>query len=43
MEEGFANSLPLLVPKELVGLSPCEMLYRRTFVYVNDLFLDMET
>ena len=29
-----------IAPKEQVGLSPCEMLYGRPFVYVNDLFLD---
>ena len=29
-------------PKEQVGLSSYEMLYGRSFVYVNDLFLDPE-
>ena len=29
-------------PKEKVGLSPYEMLCGRTFVYVNDLFLEVE-
>ena len=29
-----------IAPKEQVGLSPYEMVYRRPFVYVNDLFLD---
>ena len=42
MEGGFTNSSPVhsYRPKELVGLSPFEMLYGRPFVYVNDLFLD---
>ena len=42
MEGGFTNSSPVnsYCPKELVGLSPFEMLYGRPFVYVNDLFLD---
>ena len=31
-----------MASKEQVGLSPYEMLYRRPFVYVNDLFLDPE-
>ena len=31
-----------IAPKEKVGLSPSERLYGRTFVYVNDLFLDPE-
>ena len=31
-----------VAPKEQVGFSPCEMLYGRPFVYVNDLFLDPE-
>ena len=31
-----------IAPKEQVGLSPYEMLYRRPFVYVNDLFLGSE-
>ena len=31
-----------VAPKEQVGLSPYEMLYGRPFVYVNDLFLDLE-
>ena len=30
----------LIAPKEQVGLSPYEMLYGRSFVYVNDLFLN---
>ena len=44
MEGGFTNSFPphLYCPKEQVGFSPYEMLYRRPFVYVNDLFLDPE-
>ena len=44
MERGFTNSPPLhrIAPKEQVGLSPYEMLYGRPFVYVNDLFLDLE-
>ena len=29
-------------PKEQVSFSPYEMLYGRPFVYVNDLFLDLE-
>ena len=32
-----------IAPKELVGLSPYEVLYGRHFVYANDLFLDSET
>ena len=31
-----------IAPKEQAGLSPCEMLYGRSFVYVKDLFLDPE-
>ena len=31
-----------IAPKEQVGLSPYKMLYGRSFVYVNDLFLDPE-
>lgn len=31
-----------IAPKEQVGLSPYEMVYRRPFVYANDLFLDPE-
>ena len=31
-----------VAPKEQVGLSPYEMLYGRSFIYVNDLFLDPE-
>ena len=31
-----------VAPKEQVGLSPYEILYGRPFVYVNDLFLDVE-
>ena len=32
-----------IAPKEQVGLSVCEMLCGRPFIYVNDLFLDPET
>ena len=32
-----------IAPKEQLGLSPFEMLYRKPFVYVSDLFLDPET
>ena len=45
---GWKETLPIALlhthtaPKEQVGLSPYEMLYRRPFVYVNDLFLDPE-
>ena len=44
MEEGFTKALlsTCIAPKEQVGLSPYEMLYGRPFVYVNDLFLDLE-
>ena len=31
-----------MAPKEQAGLSPYEMLYRKPFIYVNDLFLDPE-
>ena len=31
---------PCIALKEQVDLSPCERLYGRPFVYVNDLFLD---
>ena len=31
-----------MAPKEQLGLSPYEMLYGRTFVHLNDLFLDPE-
>ena len=31
---------PCIAPKEQVDLSPCEILYGRSFVYVNDLLLD---
>ena len=31
-----------IAPKKGVGLSPYELLYGRPFVYVNDLFLDVE-
>ena len=31
-----------IAPEEQVGLSPYEMLCGRSFVYVNDLFLDRE-
>ena len=43
---GWKEALPIpllctrIAPKEQVGLSPYEMVYRRPFVYVNDLFLD---
>ena len=45
---GWKEALPIallhtsIAPKEQVGLSPYEMLYVRTFVYANDLFLDPE-
>ena len=45
---GWNEALPIallhtrIAPKEQVGLSPYEVLYGRTFVYVNDLFLDPE-
>ena len=45
---GWKEALPLallhshIAPKEQVGLSPYEILYGRTFVYVNDLFLNPE-
>ena len=45
---GWKETLPIalllthIASKEQVGLSPYEMLYRRPFVYVNDLFLDPE-
>ena len=45
---GWKEALPIallrtsIAPKEQLGLSPYEMLYGRTFVYVNDLFLDPE-
>ena len=43
MEGGFTNSLCAHIAlKEQVCFSPYEMLYGRTFVYVNDLFLDPE-
>ena len=45
MEGGFTNSSPLhpyCPHKEQFGLSPYEMVYGRHFVYVNDLFLDLE-
>ena len=44
MEGGFTSSSPLHLycPKEQVGFSPYKMLYGRPFVYVNDLFLDVE-
>ena len=44
MQGGFNNSSPphCIAPKEQVSLSHYEMLYRRPFVYVNDLFLDPE-
>ena len=32
-----------IAPKEQLGLSPFEMLYRKPFVYVSDLFLDPES
>ena len=31
-----------IAPKEQIGLSPYEVLYRISFVYFNDLFLDPE-
>ena len=43
---GWKEALPIallrthIAPKEQIGLSPCEMLYGRPFVYVNDHFLD---
>ena len=45
---GRKEALPIallhthIASKEQVGLSPYEMLYVRTFVYANDLFLDPE-
>ena len=41
MEGGFTKSSLQhhIAPKEQVGLRPYEMLYGKTFVYVNDLFL----
>ena len=44
MEGSFTNSSPLYpyCPKEQFGLSPYEMLYGRSFVYVNDLSLAPE-
>ena len=45
---GWKEALPIallhtrIAPKEQIGLSPYEMLYGRTFVYVNDLLLDPE-
>ena len=45
---GWKEALPIallctrIAPKEQVGLSPYETLYGRQFVYVNDLFLDLE-
>ena len=45
---GWEEALPIallhtrIAPKELVGLSPYEVLYGRHFVYANDLFLDSE-
>ena len=44
MEGSFTNSSPPhpTAPKEQAGHSPYEMLYRRAFAYVNDLFLDPE-
>ena len=45
---GWKKALPtallhtLFVPKELIVLSPYEMLYGRPFVHVNDLLLDPE-
>ena len=45
---GWKEALPIallhtrIAPKEQLGLSPYEMLYGRTFVYVDDLFLDPE-
>ena len=45
---GWKEALPIgllhthIAPKELGGLSLYEMLYGKTFVYVNDLFLDPE-
>ena len=45
---GWKEALPIallhtsIAPIEQVGLSPYEMLYVRTFVYVNDFFLDPE-
>ena len=31
-----------IAPKKQVGLSPCDMLYGRPFIYVKDLFLHSE-
>ena len=45
---GWKESSPIallhtrIAPKEQGGLSPYEMLHGRSFVYVNDLFLDPE-
>ena len=45
---GWKEALPIallhtsIAPKEQLGLSPYEMLYGRSFVHVNDLFLDPE-
>ena len=45
---GWKEPLPIallctcIALKEQVGLSSYEMLYRRPFAYVNDLFLDPE-
>ena len=45
---GWEEALPIallctrIAPKEQLGLSSYEMLYGRPFVYVNDLFLDVE-
>ena len=45
---GWKEALPTallhtrIAPKKGVGLSPYELLYGRPFVYVNDLFLDVE-
>ena len=47
MKGGFTSRSPLhpyccVALKEQDGLSPYEMLYGRSFVYVSDLFLDPE-
>ena len=45
---GWKETLPIallhthIAPKEQVGLSPYEMLYGKSFVYVDDPFLDPE-
>ena len=45
---GWKEALPIallhtyIAPKEQVGLNPYETLYGRPFVYVSDLFLDLE-